>query len=114
MIERRAHVEPSIPGVLAVMVTVMVALAALTPYLVVIPSSNLTLITQAQTTLWNGWLLVLGFYFGNTMSQGKKDSTIQTLAQTAQAAGAALAPPPPPEPTIPVAPGESVTVTGQS
>lgn len=48
--------------------------------------------------------------FGSTPGSQRKDETINTLAQTAQQAGAALAPV---APSIPVAPGESVTVTGE-
>lgn len=110
--DRRQPTEWSVAGVLAVMVTIMVAVAALAPYVVTIPESNLNLITQAQTTLWNGWLVAMSYYFGTTNSQGKKDDTIKTLARTAEAAGAALAPVTP-TPSIPVAPGESVTVKGE-
>lgn len=104
----------SVAGVLAVAVTIMVALAALTPYWLPIPEKNMNLITQGQTTLWNGWLLILGFYFGTTNSQGKKDATIQTLAATAGKAQDALAPlvNPTSIETIPVAEGQKVVVEG--
>lgn len=58
-----------VPGALAIGVTVMVALACLTPYVIKIPEANINLITQAQTTLWNGWLMILGYFFGTTNSQ---------------------------------------------
>ena len=97
--------EWGVPGVLAIMVTVMVAFATLTPYLIVIPESNLNLITQAQTTLWNGWLVILGFYFATTQTQGRKDAAIQALAQTAQRATGGDAA------SIALAPGQSAVAT---
>lgn len=60
-----------VPGALAIGVTVMVALACLTPYVIKIPEANLNLITQAQTTLWNGWLMILGYFFGTTNANTK-------------------------------------------
>lgn len=71
-----------VPGVIALSVTVMVALAALTPYVVVLPEKNLNLITQEHTTLWNGWLVILGFYFGSTHS---KNSTTRKADDDAAA-----------------------------
>lgn len=110
----REATRDNIPGILAIMVTFMVALAALTPYVVLIPKDNLNLITQAQTTLWNGWLVILGYYFATTSNQRKKDDIISTQADTIQKAQAAL----PSVPgavqgdTIPVSPGEVKTVVG--
>jgi hypothetical protein len=109
MIEHRSNSEWTVAGWLAIIITIMVALAALTPYIVTIPQSNITLITQAQTTLWNGWLVVLSYYFGTTQSQGRKDAAIQTLASTAQAAQAALTPTP--NADVKLDPGQSATVT---
>lgn len=107
--------EWSVSGVLALLVTGMVALAALAPYWIEIPEKNMNLITQGQTTLWAGWLLILGFYFGTTNSQGRKDATIQTLAATASKAQEALAPlTGTTTETIPVAEGERVVVEGKS
>lgn len=98
-----------VPGALAILLTIMAAAAALTPYFILIPEKNLTLITQAQTTLWAGWLLMLGYYFGSTSSSKGKDDTIGTLAKTAQTAGAAL-PSVGPD-SITIAPGDSATAT---
>ena len=78
--------EAPIAGILAIMVTVMVALAALTPYVMSIPEKNLNLITQAQTTLWNGWLMILTYYFATTNNNNKAAATIATQAKTIQAA----------------------------
>lgn len=100
-----------VPGALAVLLTIMAALAALTPYVVIIPKENLTLITQAQTTLWAGWLLMLGYYFGSSSSQKTKDATIQTQAETAAVAQGALAPLVSDNPdAINLAPGEQAKV----
>jgi hypothetical protein len=111
MLNEAHNKEWSVSGVLALLVTGMVALAALAPYWIAIPEKNMNLITQGQTTLWAGWLLILGFYFGTTNSQGRKDATIQTLATTASKAQDALAPlSGNAVDTIPVAPGEQVTV----
>lgn len=114
MIDRRVNSEWTVAGWLALMVTIMVALAALTPYVVTIPKDNLNLITQAQTTLWNGWLVVLSYYFGTTQSQGRKDVTISTLADTAKSAQAALAPAPgaPQGEVVEIKPDETLTVKG--
>lgn len=70
-----------VPGVLAISITLMVALSILTPYVMKIPESNLNLIVQAQTTLWNGWLLVLGFYFGTSVQNNTRQA--QQLSQQA-------------------------------
>jgi len=96
------------------MTTVMVAVAALAPYLITIPQSNLNLITQAQTTLWNGWLVILGFYFSSSISSGKKDAAIQTLAQTAKTAQETLsASTVGQNPTATIAPGETATIKAE-
>lgn len=106
----------TVAGILALLVTGMVALAALAPYWVAIPEKNMNLITQGQTTLWAGWLLMLGYYFGTTQSQGRKDATIQTLAHTASKAQDALAPlaTDVKVETIPVAEGEKLIVEGKT
>jgi uncharacterized protein (DUF697 family) len=97
-------------GVLAFTMTLMVAAAALVPYFVPIPEKNMNLITQGQTTLWAGWLLMLGYYYGTSQNNTKKDSTIATLASTASSAQAALAPLPEAVEAIKIAPGEVKTV----
>lgn len=77
-----SHERDWIPGILALLITGMVALAALTPYIVVLPESNLNLIVQAQTTLWNGWLLVLGFYFGTSAQKNSSQALALSNQQT--------------------------------
>ena len=106
----------SVSGLLAVMLTIMVAAAQLTPYVVVIPKDNMNLIIQGQTTLWAGWLLMLGYYYGTTNNTGKKDATISTLALTAKTAQETLSATNgiTPSEVIPVAPGETKTIEGTS
>lgn len=82
--------DAPIAGVLAIMVTIMVALAALTPYVMSIPEKNLNLITQAQTTLWNGWLMILTYYFATTNTNNKAAATIEAQAKTIQEAQTTL------------------------
>lgn len=82
--------DAPIAGVLAIMVTIMVALAALTPYVMTIPEKNLNLITQAQTTLWNGWLMILTYYFATTNTNNKAAATIEAQAKTIQEAQTTL------------------------
>lgn len=80
-----------VPGALGIGITFLVALATITPYFYNIPKDNMNLITQAQTTLWNGWMVVLAYYYGSSKNQAKAAETIATQAKTAQEAGAALA-----------------------
>ena len=120
MIERRKN-QPDkmewVPGSLAMIVTIMVALATLTPYAWPLPEKNMNLIVQAQTTLWNGWLLILGFYFGTSATSRKTEDIMATQAQTAKVAGdtlaatmgAASAPPGP----VTLTPGEEVKVKAE-
>lgn len=109
------HNDWGVAGLLAVMVTVMVGFATLTPYVVVIPESNLTLITQAQTTLWNGWLVILGYYFATNQLQGRKDAAIQSLAKANETAQNTLSALPAVGPTASadmlLKPGETATAT---
>ena len=49
--------------------------------------------------------LVVGFFFGSSVTSKKQSETIDTLAKTAQTAGVALAPP-----SVTLDPGESATV----
>lgn len=101
-----------VPGVLGLAITALVALATATPYFYKIPTENMNLITQAQTTLWNGWMVVLAYYYGSSKNQAKAQETMNVQAETAKQAGAALAalaPTPPGEVKLP--PGGSVEVT---
>jgi surface polysaccharide O-acyltransferase-like enzyme len=91
MIDRRKEKNDWTPAILAVATTVMAALATLTPYVMLVPEKNITLITQSQTTLYTAWIMVLGYYFGSSKNQTRAQETIATQAATAQAAGAALA-----------------------
>lgn len=79
-----------IPGRLAYGVTILVALATLTPYVWTVPEKNMQLVIQAQTTLFSGWLMILAFYY-KSRNDAVKDQTIAAQAETAKTAGAALA-----------------------
>lgn len=106
------HKSSWVPGILAILLTVMAAAAALIPYFEIIPQENMTLLTQAQTTLWAGWLMMLGYYFGSTSNSKSKDETIGSLAKTAQA-GAVMAAADIPKPTdgkVILEPGDEVKV----
>lgn len=112
--ERRTERHEWVPGVLAIGITFLVALATITPYFYNIPEKNMNLITQAQTTLWNGWMVVLAYYYGSSKNQAKAQDTMKVQAETAKVAGAALAAANAPSgPTIPVGPGDKVTVEGE-
>lgn len=111
MTDRRADKHDWVPGSLAMVVTVLVALATLTPYVWNIPQTNLNLITQAQTTLWNGWMVILAYYFGNSAGQRKAADTIAMQAETAKQAGTVLAAATGSSEGITLAPGESATAT---
>lgn len=69
-------------AMLAYLVTILVALSMLTPYVWTIPKDNINLITQGQTTLWNGWMLVLGYFFKTRINNPVDAATISTQAQT--------------------------------
>lgn len=93
MIERRIDnhaINDPIPGRLAYGVTILVALATLTPYVWIVPEKNMQLVIQAQTTLFSGWLMILAFYY-KARNDAVKDQTIAAQAETAKTAGAALA-----------------------
>lgn len=100
-----------VPGVLGIGITILVALATITPYFYNIPEKNMNLITQAQTTLWNGWMVVLAYYYGSSKNQAKAQDTLNLQAETARQAGAALVAAMPPVPgEVKLAPGEQVKV----
>jgi hypothetical protein len=72
-----------IPFTLGYLITLLVAAATLTPYLREIPRENMNLITQANTTLWNGWMLMLGYFYGTSAQQKKTNDTMNLMAQNA-------------------------------
>lgn len=113
---KNEHSHEWVPGVLAVGITILVALATITPYFYNIPKDNMNLITQAQTTLWNGWMVVLAYYYGSSKNQSKAQDTMNVQAETAKAAGAALAAATTPASTdaVTLKPGESVDVHATS
>jgi len=77
-------------AVLAYLVTILVALSMLTPYVWTIPKDNINLITQGQTTLWNGWMLVLGYFFKTRINNPVDAETISNQAKTIKDAQTAL------------------------
>lgn len=99
-----------VPGALGIGITILVALATITPYFYNIPEKNMNLITQAQTTLWNGWMVVLAYYYGSSKNQAKAQDTMNMQAATANAAGAALAAVAAPPGTVSLSPGDEVKV----
>jgi type II secretory pathway component PulL len=118
MIERRVtdpHNEWGVAAWLAILTTCMVALATITPYFLTVPQGNATLISQSQTTLYNGWLIVLAYYFATNLGAGRKDAAIQNMASTIKAAQdtlSAVVPPATPggDPTMVLKPGEAAQV----
>jgi hypothetical protein len=62
----------------------------LTPYVWTIPKDNINLITQGQTTLWNGWMLVLGYFFKTRINNPVDAETISNQAKTIKEAQTAL------------------------
>lgn len=109
MSEAHSITPDPVPGRLAIAMTVLVALAAITPYVREVPKENLQLVSNAQTNLFAGWLMMIAFYF-KSRNDAVKDQTIAAQAQTAREAGAALAAVATPANVIPVAAGDSVTV----
>jgi len=77
----------------------------------VIPESNRDSMTIILGILSMQVGTIVNAHYGRTLAEGKKDEVIAQQASTIQAAQSALAPR---EPAIPVAPGESVTVEGQT
>lgn len=100
-----------VPGALAVGITILVALATITPYFYNIPEKNMNLITQAQTTLWNGWMVVLAYYYGSNKNQTKAQDTMNTQAQLASDALSATMPRS--DATVSLEPGERATVEAE-
>jgi hypothetical protein len=101
-----------VAAILAFIVTILVALATLTPYVWIIPEKNMNLVTQAQTTLWNGWFVILAFYFKQKGSNPVDAETISTQANVIKKAQDALAPVPTAENTVKLEPGDKVEVKG--
>lgn len=99
------------PFIIACAVTLLVAVATGTPYFYPIPEKNIALITQAQTTLYNGWMIVLTWYFGSSKNAATAQDTMNKQAETARQAGAALAKSVNTSDTVTLKPGDTATVT---
>lgn len=97
------------PFIIAVAVTALVAIATGTPYFYPIPEKNIALITQAQTTLYNGWMIVLTWYFGSSKNQAKAQDTMNLQAHTAARIASNTLPPESPG-KVELQPGDKVEV----
>lgn len=106
-----------IPAYLAVSATLIIGVSHLLLFFFDIPRENVNLITQNNTTLWNGWMAILMFYFGDSLSRSRSADTIKLQAQTALTAGSALAKATeaalPPTTDVKLEPGETVKVAAQ-
>ncbi len=113
---KKASNESSVMGWLAFITTVGVLLSILTPYVWLVPKENMNLITQGNTTLWNGWMVVMVFYFRSKAQNPLDAATIsqqadtiskaqQTISDTASAAT-------PADQSVKVEPGDKVEVKG--
>lgn len=106
-----------IPAFLAISASVIIGVSHLLLFFFNIPQQNVNLITQNNTTLWNGWMAILMFYFGDSLSRSRSADTIRMQADTARTAGVALAnavaaAAPPSNETV-LEPGESVKVSAE-
>lgn len=72
-----------------------------------VPEANANALTLLIGILSANVGVVVGFFFGSSVTSKKQTETIDTLAKTAQVAGVALAPP---DAAVTLAPGESATV----
>lgn len=106
-----------IPAYLAVSATLIIGVSHLLLFFFNIPQQNVNLITQNNTTLWNGWMAILMFYFGDSLSRSRSADTIKMQAQTALTAGTALAKATeaslPPTTDVKLDPGETVKVSAE-
>lgn len=96
--------------IVGVALVVLMAFTTIAPFFIAIPQSSVRLIDQQQTILQSVFMVLVGYLWGNSAGNKTKDATIEKQAGAIQAAQAALAPSDP----IPVAPGERVTVEGES
>lgn len=103
-----------LPAALALSATAIIGVSHLLLFFFVIPKENINLITQNNTTLWNGWMAILMFYFGDSLSRSRSADTIKLQAQTAHTAGVTLArvaeSVAPPVNEVKLEPGEKATV----
>lgn len=116
VVDRRAAstFDASVPGILALSMTVLVGVMVLIVLLVGVPKENETLVTQVVTGVLGAYAVILAYYFSTTRTSGKKDETIQALANTAQRAGEALVPLAGSSADINLKPGETATATATS
>lgn len=111
MDNRRKEPSDNHPFIIAVAVTLLVAIATATPYFYLIPEKNIALITQAQTTLYNGWMIVLTWYFGSSKNAAKAQDTMNLQAQTANRIASSTIPSPESPGQVDLKEGDTVKVT---
>jgi branched-subunit amino acid transport protein AzlD len=58
----KARENSRVPGILAVAVTLAVVAVSILPFFIEAPDKNNALLTQEHTNLWNGWLVLLGYF----------------------------------------------------
>lgn len=97
--------------VLAVVLMVIISAALRALFQDDVPSGNRELISMIIGALLIRLTDVYAYYYNSSADSAQKNRTIETLATTAAAAQGALAPLPDAAVNIPVAAGESVTVT---
>jgi hypothetical protein len=113
VIERRLndHCEWGVAGIMALLLTFIVGGVATAVLFVVIPKDNQTLVTQVTTALFGGWMLMLGYFYGTTQTQGRKDAALLSQAKTIESAQSTLSAVSAPAGTVTLAPGDVATAT---
>lgn len=107
---RNAEILDKVAAILAVGTTTAVLAAAMVPYFLDIPKDNHNLIVQGQTTIWNGWLVILSFYFGTTVGGRKYQNTIERQAKVIEQ----TVPPNVTDGKVQLRPGEEVNVEAKT
>jgi hypothetical protein len=79
-----------------------------------VPVSNRDLLNFALGVLFASLKDVFGYSFGSSAGRDKQADTLNTIAKTAERASSAAMPDASADASIPVAPGESVTVKGET
>lgn len=80
------------------------------PYFLPIGQASIRLIDQQQTILQGVFMILVGYLWGNSSGNKSKDQALEAQAETIRTTTQAANP----NPAIPVAPGESVTVTADA
>lgn len=99
-------------AVIGVLLVGVLAFLAWALVYVRVPSENETAMNVLLGILSTQVGIVVGFFFGSSVSTKKQTDTIDKLADTAKAVQAAASTAAP-EPSIPLAPGDTVRVTAE-